>query len=222
MQTTCWTMIKAASRGDQDERGRFVSHYGPVLRGYLRLRWKRLVRRSEVEDAVQETFLECFREGGALDHLDTQAPGGFRAYIFGIARNVALRCERRFERAPQELGSEVEDGLPASDTTPSAAFDRAWARSLLKHAADLMKTRAQELGEVAQRRVELLRLRFSESLPIREIAVRWGMEPEALYQEQYRARQEFKAALREVVGFHHGGSPEDIENECRRLQDLVR
>ena len=71
-------------------------------------------------------------------------------------------------------------------------------------------------------RVELLRLRFHEGLPIREIARRWGTAAEVLHHEYARARQEFEAALREVVAFHHPGSPEEVEQECSNLLARLR
>jgi hypothetical protein len=70
--------------------------------------------------------------------------------------------------------------------------------------------------EAARGRVELLRLRFQDSLPIREIAQRWSMDAAALHYEYARARQEFKAALMEVAAFHHPGAA-DIEQACADL-----
>jgi RNA polymerase sigma-70 factor (ECF subfamily) len=65
--------------------------------------------------------------------------------------------------------------------------------------------------------VELLRARFHEGLPIRDIARRWGTDAAALHHEYAKARQEFKAALLEVVAFHHPGSPTEVEQECANL-----
>ena len=52
---------------------------------------------------------------------------------------------------------------------------------------------------------------------IREIARRWGADAKALHHEYARARQEFKAALLQVVAFHHPGSPAEVEQECANL-----
>jgi RNA polymerase sigma-70 factor (ECF subfamily) len=67
------------------------------------------------------------------------------------------------------------------------------------------------------RRVELLRLRFEENLPIRTIAERWGVDAARLHHAYAMARQEFKAALLEVVAFHHAGSPVELEQEAASL-----
>jgi hypothetical protein len=65
--------------------------------------------------------------------------------------------------------------------------------------------------------VELLRLRFQDGLPIREIARRWGADAAALHHEYAKARQEFQAALLEVVAFHHPGTPAEVEQACANL-----
>ena len=70
-------------------------------------------------------------------------------------------------------------------------------------------------------RVELLRLRFHEEMPIREIAQLWGLDAPSLHHEYARARQEFRSALRDVVALHDPGSPEDVDRECAQLLSLL-
>jgi RNA polymerase sigma-70 factor (ECF subfamily) len=62
--------------------------------------------------------------------------------------------------------------------------------------------------------VALLRLRFAEGLPMRAISQRWGVAAAELHHADARARQEFKAALLEVVALHHPGSPAEVEQEA--------
>ena len=82
-------------------------------------------------------------------------------------------------------------------------------------AAERQAERGSEAGEAVLRRVELLRLRFHEGLPIREIRRRWGSDPDAVHRDYARARREFQMALAEVVARHHPGStPVEIEHEC--------
>ena len=85
----------------------------------------------------------------------------------------------------------------------------------------LQESRAADLGEEARRRVELLRLRFQEDLPIRDIAQRWQTEAAVLHHEYAKAREEFRSALIEVVSFHHPGSRKDAERECVELLTLL-
>src|SRR6185437_2518113 len=40
-------------------------------------------------------FVECFKQGGMLAHVERDRSGGFRAFLFGVVRNVARRSETR-------------------------------------------------------------------------------------------------------------------------------
>ena len=87
--STCWTMIRGASAGRSDDRTHFVGTYTPVIRSYLLARWRGSPLLQDVDDAVQEVFLACFREGGAIEQADDGFPGGFRPFLYAVVRNVA-------------------------------------------------------------------------------------------------------------------------------------
>jgi len=87
----------------------------------------------------------------------------------------------------------------------------------MTEAAQLQQRRARDRGPEAVQRVELLRLRFEENLPLRTIAKRWGVPAAGLHHAYAKARQEFKAILLEVVAFHHPGSPAEVEQEAASL-----
>jgi len=195
---TCWTLIRDAAGGDPAARERFARAYLPAVRAYLTARWR---GRHSVEDAAQDVFVECFKVGGLLDKAD-RGHGGFRAFLFSAVRHVA----QRYEKPARPVGS-LPDALPADDTGPAAAFDRAWARALLREAARAQEEAATRAGPPAIRRVQLLRLRFHDGLPIREIARLWGEDPARLHHEYATAREEFRAALRGVVAFHNPTAP---------------
>src|SRR5829696_3818619 len=176
---TCWTLIRDAAGGDATARDRFARVYLPVVRAYLGARWRSAPHPPDVDDAAQDLFVECFRTGGLLEKADADRPGGFRAFLLGAARNVARRHETR-RRPPADP---LPDGLPADDTGPEQEFDRAWARALLREAAAVQHNTAARAGLAAVRRVELLRLRFQDGLPIREIAKGWGEDTAKVHHE---------------------------------------
>jgi RNA polymerase sigma-70 factor (ECF subfamily) len=194
-----------------------------VVRAYLALRWRgsRLLR--DLDDTVQDVFIECFREGGLLASAQADRPGGFRAFLYGAVRNVAMRAEvRRARQLARERADIVElDGIPSGEEALSQVFDRAWAKAVVREAAERQSVLAAERGEAAVRRVELLKLRFHEGMPIREIARRWNMDATSLHHEYARARREFQSALRAVVASHHPGSPEAVDRECAQLLSLL-
>jgi len=90
----------------------------------------------------------------------------------------------------------------------------------VREAAERQSVLAARRGDAALRRVELLRLRFHEGMPIREIARLWGQSAASLHHEYARAREEFRSALRDVIASQHPGSPEEIDRECEQLLSL--
>jgi RNA polymerase sigma-70 factor (ECF subfamily) len=211
---TYWSLIRDAAGGDPAARERFARVYLPVVSAYLTARWG---GRREVDDAAQDVFVECFRAGGLLEKADPERAGGFRAFLLGAVRNVARRHEAR-----KRLDARLPADLPADDNAPSEAFDRAWARTLLREAGRVQQKRAELAGPAAVRRVQLLRLRFGDGLPIRDIAAKWDEDPAKVHHEYATARDEFRAALREVVAFHHpGATAGEVDRACAELLGLL-
>jgi RNA polymerase sigma-70 factor (ECF subfamily) len=220
-ESTCWTVIQAAAAGSAAEREEFARRYDRVVRAYLAARWRNSPCLRELDDAVQEVFVECFKQGGMLQRAEQGRPGGFRAFLYGVVRNVALRAEAGRARLRPPAERVDLDRVEADEDSLSRAFDRAWAKALLREAGRRQEEVARGSGEAACRRVELLRLRFQEGLPIRAIAERWGQDAAVLHREYAKARQEFKVALREVVAFHHPGSPVQLEQTCAELLQML-
>ena len=211
-ESTCWTVIRAAAAGSSGDREELAQRYLAVIRAYLAARWRDSSLRSDLDDAVQEVFVECFREGGALEAAEAGRVPSFRAFLYGVVRNVA----RRFESRPVRAAAPLPE-IQANEESLSRVFERTWAQAIMTEAAQLQRRRASERGLEAVQRVELLRLRFEEGLPIRAIAARWGVAAAELHHAYARARQEFRVALLEVVAFHHAGSPAEVEQEAAGL-----
>ena len=219
-ETTCWTIIDAAAAGNVTDREAFARRYTPVIHAYLAARWRGTQFIQHLEDAIQDVFVECFRNGGPLERAERGRPGGFHAFLYAIVRNIALRTERQQAR---HAASQRADGvdfadLQADETSLSRVFDRAWATGILEQAADRQAENATREGVAAQQRVELLRLRFQEGLPIRDIASKWNVDAAKLHREYGKARNDFADALRSVISFHyHTSSKAEIDQECLGL-----
>lgn len=218
---TSWSRILDAAAGGEAAREEFARRYLPVVRAYLRARWRLSPLVAEADDAVQEVFLECLKVGGALGRAEPRRPGGFRAFLHGIARNVAGRIEerRRPERALTSTLADAEPGL--QEEAAARAFLREWAGAVVEQAREVLRERARILGADAARRIEILRLRFEEDLPVRTIAERLALEPARVHKLYALAREEFRAALREVVAGDHPGTAAEIESECAALLDCL-
>jgi RNA polymerase sigma factor (sigma-70 family) len=219
--STRWTVIRDAALGDPAAREEFARRYESVIRAYVEARWRGHFPSLDVDDAVQDVFVDCLRPDGALVRADADAPGGFRAFLYGVTRNVARRAEkaRRDERGREGGEAPDPDELEGREPSASARFERAWAESLMVQAAALQEERAAAQGPEAMRRVELLRLRFQDGLPIREIALRWDAPAPLVHREYATAREEFRAALADIVRMHEGGSDAEIHAACGRLLD---
>jgi RNA polymerase sigma factor (sigma-70 family) len=218
---TCWSLVRRAAEGDREARSRFSRVYLPLVRSFLLARWRRSPLLGELEDSVQEAFVECFRPQGGLARVDA-AHGDFRGYLFGIVRNVALRCEERLrKRAECSAATSVPVEIEGHDDTLSKVFDREWARMLMREAGNLMRARAAMAGPAAQRQVELLQLRTQANLPIRTIAVQWRTDVDALHRAYAKAREEFRSCLRQVVAQHVVRTEAELDDECRRLFALL-
>jgi len=218
-QSTCWTVISGAAAGRAADRAEFARLYEPVLRAFFGARWRGSPLSVDVEDAVQEVFVDCFRANGALARVEQGRGGSFRAFLRGVARNVGMRIETERRRRAREEGADL-DALTSDDETASQAFEREWARSVMREAAE--RQVAAAVTPEARRRVELVRLRFHEGLPIREIAARWQEDAARLHHEYARSREEFRKALVEVVAFHHPSiTPADAEKEATDLLALL-
>ncbi len=213
---TCWTLIEGAAAGEARAREEFAKSYLPVVRAYLAARWRGTPLRFEIDDAIQEVFVDCFKERGALERADRDRHGGFRAFLYGVTRVVALRAERkRVRRKVRASGGFDADRAERDEESLARVFDRAWATQLMREAAERQAENATT--PEALRRVELLRLRFKDGLPIRTIAARWEADPAAVHRAYAKARREFKAALEEVVAFHHPGPAAEIEARAQAL-----
>ncbi|MEM8883832.1 MAG: sigma-70 family RNA polymerase sigma factor [Planctomycetota bacterium] len=223
-EPTCWSLVEGAREGRADARARFADAYLPVVRAYLLARWGRGPLREGVDDAVQDTFVECFRDAGALSRVSGGGRSRFRTFLYAVVRNVARRREERWQRDDLRRSPLEGDGEhpEARDARLSVAFDRAWANAILQRAVQRMRADARNGTDEARRQVELLRLRFTEDLPIRAIAERWDEDPASVHRLYARAREGYKRSLIVEMRFDQ---PEltaaELESACVGLLGLV-
>jgi RNA polymerase sigma-70 factor (ECF subfamily) len=112
--------------------------------------------RAQAEDLLQETMLRVFR------HIDRyRAPGGFRAWVFRIATNLALTELRRRKLAATDAWDDRLLELPDRDlphpherleAEERARILRAGLRRLPdeQRAVFLLRARGMELREIAE------------------------------------------------------------------------
>lgn len=213
---TCWSLIARAAVGESLAGDQFARRYRPLMEAYFRSRWRSAMELLHlIDDAVQDSFFECFRERGVLSKTDPKAPSGFRAYLRGVLRNVARRYECRIQK--YERLEEVVDHIDLD-----REVDRKFAQTLMAEASLRQQEHAKESGSEALRRIELLELRFREGKPIRDIAEQWNVRAEWLHHQYAMARSEFKRCLMEVLGEHEPScTHQELQGMCRELLGLL-
>lgn len=219
---TSWSMILGAAAGRPVERDLFSRRYGAVIRAYLAARWRVSKDSPGVADATNDVFVDCFKDGGALSRVDPSFAGGFRAFLYGVVRNVALMAERRIARQRDAAGGFAVEDLADSEASLSRVFDRAWAEAVVQEARDRMGTRASR-SPGAARRFRALAMRFEQGMPPREIAAALDEPVERIYEALREARIEFKAMLMEVMaGYHPVANEAELERHCVELLAALR
>ena len=219
---TCWTVVRAASKGDAEARLEFARSYASTIRGYLDARWRGRLLAGETDDATQEVFVECLKPAGVLDRADPTR-GDFRGLLFAVARNVARRFEER-ALARGHLRPEDSDWfqqVASDDPGQATLFDQSWAKDLMRRSKRLHRERALSDGPAGQRRIELLERRFADDQAIRSIAAEWGVPAQEVHNAYRKARREFYSCLREIVALHAPVGA-DLDSECQRLLTLLR
>lgn len=192
---------------------------------YLRDRWKASPLVQDVDDAIQDVFMECFRERGVLQRADPERGSGFRAFLLGATRNVARRFERQAhgKSAHRQPETDVLNAIESEEDRLIRNFERDWAQAIMKEAAAHHERLAMETGGNLALRWQALRCQFERGLDVQAIASELGGNPATVHKWIQRGRQDFAGCLHDVVAGQCGPdvTPEEIERECRRLAEFL-
>ncbi len=195
-----WRLVGAAAGGDPAARDEFCRHFAPQVRTWLRHRWSHAPFHGFVDDAVQETLLECLRPRGALARCDRErATHGFGAFLRSVAEHVAARIERRQARDYRhQRRLEVARGRATRPQLAAPAqIDRRWLAGRMQAAMAQCDRRGKATPHSAH---ELLRLLFLDGLTVREIAARWHQRAEQVHELRRRALRRLRRCLVRMLG----------------------
>jgi len=157
-------LVEAAQKGDREAFTQLYNSYAPMVHGVLLAR----VPRGEVDDLVQDVFLQAFKKLHALRNVNT-----FGAWLATITRNRAMDFHRR-SRAEEELTEEDARRSPAEVE----------ANEIL----DVIR----RLPEAYR---ETLVLRLVEELTGAEIAARTGLTPSSVRVNLHRGMKLLREQL---------------------------
>ncbi|WP_106389909.1 RNA polymerase sigma factor [Enhygromyxa salina] len=152
---------------------------------------------SDSDDLVQATFLGLL--DGALDRL--RAEGGFRSFLFGIARNKLLEHLRNTIRDRERFDPQHAT-LAGLDPSASAAIDAHGQNKLLLAALRRLPLDTQLM----------LELHYWENMRVREIAVALDMPPSTIKTRMRRGRARLDEEMRALAR-----SREALETTLRGL-----
>jgi RNA polymerase sigma-70 factor (ECF subfamily) len=181
-------LLVAAAQGDITA---FDSLYGRYLDAVLRFCFYRLGDWEQAEDATSEVFVRVLSN---LAHFQPGGhDGGFRCWLFTIARHVVTdrhRDRTRHPVDPLDAAINVRDVMPTPEEAAIATDDHQFIRALM--------------GQLKPDQRDLLELRLA-GLKNAEIARILGRSHEAIRKEQSRIVK----SLRILVGqqAEQGGAP---------------
>jgi RNA polymerase sigma factor (sigma-70 family) len=160
-------LLEASRRGEREAFGALIERYQGVV---CAVSYSRTGDRALSEDVAQDTFLAAWSR---LDQLrDT---GRVRAWLCGIARNLARKARLRTEReAPTEALSTTYGGADPFDQVAEVEAERVVRDAL---------TRVPETYR------DVLVLYYREHRSVRDVAVLLGLSEAATLQRLSRGRQ---------------------------------
>jgi RNA polymerase sigma factor (sigma-70 family) len=171
-------LVEASRRGERSAFGQLVERYQGVV---CAVTYSGTRNRALSEDVAQDTFVAAWRQLGQLRDV-----GQLRAWLCGIARNLARKARRRSDR---ERPTDPPPVVFADGVSP---FD------------DICEAQAERVVGEALARVpdscrEALVLYYHEQRSAREVATLLGISESAALQRLSRGRSYLAAGVGDLV-----------------------
>ena len=174
------SLIQRAKKGDQDAFAALVNeHQRYVYNLALRI----LKDENEALDLAQETFIRAWT---ALPNFREQAR--FRTWLYRIVTNLCYNRLPGLRRSLNELGDEVVEGIPETNTNFANPAHRLEANELRKH---LHKA----VDELDGHYRLLITMRYQDELSYKEIASTLNLPLGTVKTGLFRAKERLRDAL---------------------------
>jgi RNA polymerase sigma-70 factor (ECF subfamily) len=187
--------------GENDDRAGtelFKRHYSPVFRFF------RAKATGELEDLVQETFLQLVR-GRARFRGDAS----FRAYLFGTARNVLKQHFRRRQRKEGNIDFGTHSVMDLGESPSALVADKAEKRLLL-----------EALRRLAVDDQIVLELFWWESMTALEVGAVLDLNEPAVRSRLHRAKARLGAIMQQLDGgVVLESTASDLDGWAQRVRD---
>jgi len=171
-------LVEALARGDRDAFDTVYERYYPRIYRFVD---RRMANRADVEETVQEVFINVF---SSIHTFRGDAP--FAAWVFGLTRRTIAN---RFKKKRADFVPLVE---PENETVPAALH--AVQPSSDPHEAYECSERLDRMeaairDDLTREQWQLFRLHHLENRPIQEIADVVSKSEDSVKSHLYRARK---------------------------------
>ncbi|MFP6639440.1 MAG: sigma-70 family RNA polymerase sigma factor [Myxococcota bacterium] len=166
------TLIDALSNGESRRFHELYQSYRDRIFGFA---MRRSGNPHDAEDITQETFLQVHRSISTY-----RGRASFSTWIFGIAHHVTCRHFRRQDGATSSIETIGEGQAPAEVPFEERRIDA--ARTLKRCTDTLTRSRSPE-------HMEIFRLFYGESQPVRAIAKVTGRPADSVKDSLRRSRK---------------------------------
>jgi RNA polymerase sigma-70 factor (ECF subfamily) len=157
-----------------------VHRHEPALRSYLHSSFPAV---RDVDDVVQESYLHILRKSAVMPIRSA------RAFLFTVARNLALDHVRRNRRSPIDAFGDLA-ALPVADTGERADVAKTVSRD------EKVRRLIEAIDGLPPRCREVVVLRKLKLLPQREVAERLGISEKGVEIQLLRGRTKCRSYLR--------------------------
>ena len=171
------------AKGNADIWREFIGRVIPLLYGMFMKRWP---NPSLAEELVQKTVFDAVRGFAGYD----PSKGSPEEWIFGIARNN-IRLEIRKRASRPSVNGDISCCLEMIDTRPlsNQVLERKETIELVRSAMSRLECKEQTV----------LRAKYIEGLPARDIARQMGITEKAVHSLLYRARISLRQELKTMA-----------------------
>lgn len=183
-------LVRQARTGDFKAFGRLIEQYRLKIYG---LATRLAKNREDAEDIFQETFLK------AVDNIQRfRGDSSFGTWLYIIALNIVrARYKNRNRRELLPLDAYLPDHAPHGQIEPALAD---WNDPLAKLTADELRGRLQTALDRLPLKYRMpFVLRYSEDLPVAEVAKVLGLSVAATKSRILRARLAMQTFLNDLM-----------------------
>jgi RNA polymerase sigma-70 factor (ECF subfamily) len=221
--TTRWSVVvNAGGKGDnaRDALAALCRIYRPPVLAYVRAR----LAESDAEDVTQAFFAHLLER--RLPERADRERGRFRSYLLTSLKHFLVEEHERASALRRGGGltavsDSVIEFIAAADPSPEQAFEREWARTVLRDALTQLEAETAGAG-----RIELFaRLRpFLIDDPDQgdydEIAQALGLRRNTVAVAVHRLRARLQEIVRELVA-DTADDPAEIDEELRCMRRML-